>query len=235
MLPVNTRLFHVILLISLGLAPGMGSVSAASDSQAARLRRIILHSRHLGAHGMGYNRPSEFELSRKLTPADIPTLISLSREPDLRVGVQFALASQCDAAILPVRQAAAEHKMDFLDASDTMALISDFSGCTPEAQKKALGMGEELDRLRQEDYAKAMQEAKQQAENDARIQRNAVRMGDPNQAKNLTREEREEVFRRSLKAMGLSEDGPMTPEQKKLVDRMYRTMVLREPANPSPQ
>ena len=53
-------------------------------------------------------------------------------------------------------------------------------------------------------------------------------MLDPERAKDLTLKEREEVFRRSLKQMGLKEDGPMTPAQKDLVQRMYRTMVLGE-------
>jgi hypothetical protein len=35
--------------------------------------------------------------------------------------------------------------------------------------------------------------------------------------------------------MGLSEDGPMTPEQKELVQQMYRTMVLGEPGPAKPQ
>jgi hypothetical protein len=89
-------------------------------------------------------------------------------------------------------------------------------------------MREDLEKLRQDDQEKAEQEAKRQAAEDARIQENGLKMLDPQKAKTLTREEREEVFRRSLKAMGLSENGPMTPDQKKLVDRMYRTMVLGE-------
>ena len=72
------------------------------------------------------------------------------------------------------------------------------------------------------------EEAKEKAAEDARIQRNALKMLDPERAKDLTLKEREEVFRRSLKQMGLKEDGPMTPAQKDLVQRMYRTMVLGE-------
>ena len=66
------------------------------------------------------------------------------------------------------------------------------------------------------------------AAEDARIQRNALKMLDSEQAKNLTLKEREEVYRRSLKQMGLKEHGPMTPAQKDMVRRMYRTMVLGE-------
>ena len=36
------------------------------------------------------------------------------------------------------------------------------------------------------------------------------------------------MYRRSLKQMGLKEGGPMTPAQKVMVERMYRTMVLGE-------
>jgi hypothetical protein len=51
----------------------------------------------------------------------------------------------------------------------------------------------------------------------------------------LTHEERVEVYKRSLAAMGLSEDDLMTPEQKELVQQMYRTMVLGEPGPAKPQ
>jgi hypothetical protein len=209
--------------------------SVASDASPDRVRRIILASRRLGAHGLGYNDASLAELSHKLTREDIPTMIFFLPDRKLAIGVEFALASQCDEAILPVRDAASEHKLDFLAASDIMDLIAGFSGCTPDAQQTAVAMHAELDQLRQKDQARAEQEAKRQAEDDARIQRNGLKMLDPQQAKDLTRQEREEVYRRSLKAMGLSENGPMTPDQRKLVDRMYRTMVLGEPSAPEAQ
>jgi hypothetical protein len=81
---------------------------------------------------MGYNRQSQNVLSQKLTPVDVPTLIHLVADEDLRVGVQFALALQCEAAIIPVREAVVQHKMLFLDAEDVMRLIEDFAVCTPE-------------------------------------------------------------------------------------------------------
>ncbi len=196
------------------------------------VRLIILSSQHLGAHGMGYGTRSLAQLSRRLSPADIPTLISLAADRDLNVGVQFALASQCAAAILPVREAATQHKMDFFDASDTMDLIASFSGCTPAAHSKATEMHADLDKLRNEEYARIGEESKRKAADEQRIQRNGLKLLDPEQAKSLTREERLEVFRRSLAAMGLTEGGPMTPGQKKLVDRMYRSMVLDEIKTP---
>ncbi len=230
-------ILKVVLLIL--CSPGLGVATplpaASAYPSTPRVRHIILSSRHLGAHGLGYNSQSLWELSQKLTPADIPALISLLADRSLAVGVQFALASQCAAAIFPVRDAAVRRKVDFLDASDVMNLISEFEGCTPGTKEDALAMRAEIDKFRQEEQATAEQEARQRAEDDARIQRNALRMSDPKQAKELTREEREEVYRRSLKAMGLSENGPMTPQQRKLVDRMYRTMVLGQHGATTPQ
>ena len=184
---------------------------------------------------MGYSGQSLIELSKKLTPADIPALMPLVSDRELRTGVQFALASQCEPAIAPVREAAAQHRIDFLDASDVMELISGFEGCTLRARERARAAQVELETLRRDDQAKAQQKAKQQADDDARIQRNALKMTQhPGQAaQELSREEREEIYRRSLRAMGLKEDGPMTPQQKELVQRMYRTMVLGEPGPPS--
>jgi len=223
------RLFF--LLVALGsFAP---SCSAGVDPSSARLRSIILRSQQLGAHGMGYGERSLNELSRKLTPADVSVLISLLPDRVLSVGVQFALASQCEHVIPAVREAATSHKMGFLDASDVMSLISSFQGCTSQARSQAKEAQAELEARRRDEQAMAKRQAAERAMEYARIQQNGIRMMQGSKkTQELSRDEREEVFRRSLKAMGLSEDGPMTLQQRELVDRMYRTMVLGEPGNP---
>ena len=221
---------------------GLASLCLAANAQSPtpdlksieRVRLIILHSRHIGAHGTGYNDQSLNSLSKKLTPADVPTLIDLLADKNLIVGVQFALASQCGVAILPVREAAAQHKLSFLDAEDAMRLIEDFAVCTPEARQSASAMRSEIHGLGEAEHERLQEEARQKEADDARVQRNALKMMNPEQAKELTRTEREEVYRRSLKAMGLKEDGPMTPAQKDLVQRMYRTMVWGESGDRPP-
>ena len=224
--------FQLLILVLASLCLGANAESSAGNSESLeRVRRIILDSRHLGAHGMGYNNQSQNALSQKLTSADVPILIDLVADKDLHVGVQFALASQCDAAIIPVREAVMQHKMLFLDAEDIMRLIEDFAVCTQETQQRASAMRSEIHALGEAEQARLEQEANEKAVEDARIQRNALKMTDPQQAKELTRQEREEVYRRSLKAMGLKEDGPLTPAQKDLIQRMYRTMVLGESGN----
>src|SRR6267143_1211373 len=221
--------FQLLILVLASLCLGAYAESSAGNSESLeRVRRIILPSRHLGAHGMGYNNQSQNALSQKLTSADVPVLIDLVADKDLHVGVQFALASQCEAAIIPVREAVIQHKMLFLDAEDIMRLIEDFAVCTQETRQRASAMRSEIHALGEAEQARLEQEAKEKAVEDARIQRNALKMTDPQQAKELTRQEREEVYRRSLKAMGLKEDGPLTPAQKDLMQRMYRTMVLGE-------
>lgn len=229
---MNSRFALVTLVLA---AFSAVTPSSASNTSEARVRRIIISSRHLGAHGMGYGSRSLIELSKRLTPQDIPALISLAADRDLSVGVQFALASQCEAAILPVREAAIQHKLDFLDASDTMDLIATFSACSPQTRDRAIQMHAELDKVRDAEYARTKQELKQKSDDDAGVQRNGLKLLDPEQAKTLTREQRLEVFRRSLAAMGLTENGPMTPDQKQLVERMYRSMVLDEVKTPPNQ
>jgi len=227
------RLLAVIVLGSYCLAAYPQAPQTGNEA-TIRVRKAILNSRHLGAHGLGYNEQSMEALAKKLTPSDIPVLVKLLGDRDLRVGAQFGLASQCEAAIFPIRNAAVGHNMSFLDADDTMSLIESFSRCSPETHQRATAMRSEIHTLGEIDERKAAQEAKERAVEDQRIQNNGLKMLDPNQAKTLTRQEREEVYRRSLKAMGLTEDGPMTPEQRDLVQRMYRTMVSGESGNRPP-
>ena len=222
-----------LCLAALGLLLAPACPADDTPKSPVEVRRIILRTQHLGAHGMGYNTESLDELSRKLVPADIPVLIELLSDRRLRVGVSFALASQCDAAIAPARDAAVQHKMDFMDAQDVMDLIAGFAACSPESQSKAAAMRAELNTLREADQAKIAEESKKREADDARIQENGLKMLDPKQAATLTRKEREEVYHRSLKAMGLDENGPLTPQQKDMVDRMYRTMVLGEHGIPN--
>ncbi len=210
---------------ALGYAPQTPSEPSAAGQ---RLRRIILDSRHMGAHGLGYNEQSLKELSVKLRPGDIPHLLELAADRQLHVGAEFALASQCEASIVPVKEAAVEHTLSFLDAEDTLSLIEHSDVCTAEVRKRAAAAGSEIRTIEDAETIRAQQQAEADKVEDTRIQANGLKMLDPAQAKTLTRQEREEVFRRSLKAMGLSEDSPMTPGQKDLVQRMYRTMVLGE-------
>ncbi len=232
----SMRLRFVHLLCFAGFAfAALATPAADAPKSSAEIRHIVLHSRHLGAHGIGYGERSLVELSGNILPADIPLLISLLSDRGLRTGIEFALASQCEPAILPVREAAIQHKLDFLAAQDVMDLIAHFRACSPETQAHAIAMRSELDGLRDADYAKTEEESKKRASEDARIQANGLKLLDPKQAATLSRQEREAVYHRAVKAMGINENGPVTPQQKNMLNRMYRTMVLGEPSHPKPQ
>jgi hypothetical protein len=229
---VSSRFITSLLFGSFCLAANISLLFA--QAPVGRVRVTILYSRHMGAHGMGYNDRSLLELSQKLSPADVPSMMALLADRKVRVGAQFALASQCGASIRPVGDAARHHVMSFLDASDVLDFISSYQRCPPDVRQQARAMRDELDKLRQEDEARTAQEAKRAGEDDARIQQNGLKMMDPQRAKELTRQEREEVYHRSLKAMRLDENGPLTPAQKQMVDRMYRTMVLGQTGSSPP-
>ncbi len=230
---MKTAVLIFVLISTSGFALAQRTSSAQSE-EAQRLRRIILYSRHIGAHGMGYNEASLKTLSAKLTSTDIPLLIGLAEDTQLRVGAQFALASQCDDAIVPVKEAAAEHKISPLDAEDTLSLIESSGICTEVVRTRAAAAVSEIRAISEAEALQAQKQADINAAEDARIQANGLKMLDPVQSKTLTRQEREEVFQRSLKAMGLSQTNPLTPAQKDLIQRMYRTMVLGESATTRP-
>jgi len=58
----------------------------------------------------------------------------------------------CDSA---GARGSSPHKVDFLDASDVMNLVSDFAGCTAQTQQKALETRAELGKLREQEYARS--------------------------------------------------------------------------------
>lgn len=233
---MSVRSELLVLILAAACVAEAGPLAQPARSKA-ELKKIILHTRHFGAHGMGYNDRSLFQLSRAITPADIPNLISLLDENGdilkddvyVLVGARFALASQCDAAIMPLQQAAEQNEhIAWSDADDILELMAGFQGCEPATQAKARAVKSEIHAAAEQRLATEHQRLQEKAADDARIQKNALKMSDPKQKKTLTRAEREEVFRRSVKAAGL--ENPQTPEQKALVDRMYRTLVLDEPS-----
>ena len=166
----NSRSFVILVLAGFCVAANAQSQAGHAES-VDRIRSIILGSQHLGAHGMGYNDQSLNTLSQKLTPADIPVLIDLLSDKDLRIGIQFGLASQCEAALFPVRHAALDHKMAFLDAEDTMRLVESFASCPAKVKQEAAAMRSEIHSLSETEHRKVMQGAQDNAAEDARIQR----------------------------------------------------------------
>lgn len=232
LVPMKLRPAFALGLTSLWLSACTLSSSEQPES-VPQVRRILLQSRHLGAHGMGYNTQSEEQLSRELTPSDIPALLDLVAENEIGFGAQLGLASQCEAAIIPVRETVTQGKLSFPDAEDIMGLIENSTTCASPARQQASAMRSELHSLEEAEHERLTRIKQAAAALDARIQENGLKLMDPNRAKELTRQEREEVYQRSLKAIGLKEVGPLTPAQKEWIQQMHRTMVLGNPGRVS--
>ena len=215
----------VFLLVGALLCAPFELFAQNRDDQHKRVRDIVLQSRQWGAHGLGYGKQSLHDLARKLVPPDIPTLIDLLGEQKLKTGVQFALAAQCEAAIFPIKEAITTGKIHAADAIEVMGLMSSFQGCAAQAQIEARETRRDIVAAQAQERTKAQEQVRQKNENDARIQRNTLKIMQGT-AQDLSRAEREEAYRRSLKQLGLSEGKPMTPEQQALARRMYQTMVL---------
>jgi hypothetical protein len=214
------------LAVALMVAASLSAMGSEADD--ARLRKIILHSRHWGAHGLGYNSESMKEMARKLNASDVASLILLLQERKISVGAEFALASQCEAAIEPLHRAAEEKKAEFMASEEVMDLIGGNDDCPAQARKTAQEMKVELAAMREAEDERVVAEARKREANDQRIQENGLKMMDPARRGELTLEERKEVFERSVKAAGL--EHPTTAAQKEMVDRMYRTRVLEDKA-----
>src|SRR5260370_2465869 len=165
----------VAILALAGFCVAANAQSPAGHAESVeRVRRVILESQHLGAHGMGYDDQSLNTLSQKLTPADISVLIDLLRDKDLRIGIQFGLASQCEAALFALRDAALDHRMPFFDAEDTMRLVESFAGCTAKAKQGAAAMRSEIHSLIEADHRRIMQQSKYNAPADPLTHRNPL-------------------------------------------------------------
>ena len=116
---------------------------------------------------MGYSSQSLNTLSQKLTSTDVPTLIDLAAEKNLRVGVQFALASQCGAALIPFRGAVLQHKITFLYGKEVIRLIEDFSFCTPKTKDRAVAIRSGIHLLDEAKQRQLEEAAKAKAAEDA--------------------------------------------------------------------
>jgi len=220
-----------MIKITIAFLLAMNYSQAGSPTHLEHVRQILLNSRHIGAHGEGYNSDSLKELSGNLSSSDIPDLLQLYRSSDMRVGVIFALASLCQPGKNTVLQAVKQGTVDETDATDCMRLISVFDHCDDKTRRTAISSIPEIKKLADERNALARKHSLEEDQKDKRIQKNSLKILDPNQAKTLSQEEREEVFRRSVKAAGL--DGPRTPAQEEMYQRMYSTMVLGKPSKPS--
>jgi hypothetical protein len=134
----------VLLMAFAQLLPSRVEAGASTERDA--IRKILLGSRHLGAHGLGYNAQSQAELAKQLSPAAVPTLLTLLvHDQETSTGAIFGLASQCGAAIMPILDAAQRRTIPYI--RDALTQMEHAAVCSPSDQQRAVEARMELDRI----------------------------------------------------------------------------------------
>ena len=215
----------VALLFGIGASVAFPvSSSAASED---RVRDAIVKSQRLGPHGLGYNRDSLVALSKSLTPDDLPAMLGLLKsESSSKTGVVFALASQCGAAIAPLLEEASHDDFSLAqmaDARDALRILAGFDRCSPADRDAARSAGVKLERLERRQIERVMESVRTHREEDARVQKNALKLLNPEKAKEVTLEECIEVVMRSRAALQ-GEEGRQT-SRKSVDDTLSRNAI----------
>ena len=203
----------VVLLIFWGLLCVWLPAEAAHAMEREAVRRILLESRHLGAHGLGYNAQSQLELAKKLPSQSIPVLLDLlTHDKDARAGAIFGLASQCGAAIEPIKRVVASAAVPLLywsDLQEALALIERGSLCSREDKRRAAEAGATLGQRIEAEYDERRQAAQAEKARQAALTKRGLLMLDPEGRKSVSINECLELVWESTKAMGID---PTTSE-----------------------
>lgn len=222
---MRERMACAVLLLgigALGLFPEYGSANSEE-----RVRDALIRSQRLGVHGLGYNRDSLLTLSKTLTPGDVPAILQLfTSASQWQTGATFALASQCGTSIAPLMAAVSQNEFPLSrlsDAREALRLLAEFERCTDADREEARAAMGRIDRLEQERIDRLIRSSRQRREADARIENNALKLLNPEQAGDVTLEECIEVVMHSRAAMRGETSGK--PRSKSVDDTLSRNAI----------
>lgn len=193
-------------------------------------------------------------MKQRLSERDIPALLAIlqrgnSMAPEDTYNDRYneahaaawGLASLCGKSVAPVVAAVKAGQLDTMALIDHHPLrwIETFSrtpsGCSTQDAGSAAAAEKEIERFiqarRASEQAKHAQRQAIEDETRNRINENGLKMLTPEKSQ-LTLDQRDEVFRASVKALGLDHE-PLTPEQRAMVQTMYENMVLQQGRQPS--
>ena len=194
-----------LVLASVQLIPSLSMAESSKERDA--IRQIILGSRHLGAHGFGYNTQSQAELAKRLSPAAIPTLLDLLvHDKETQVGAIFGLASQCGAAIMPILDAAQLHavsSVNLRDLRDSLTLMERAEVCSTSDQQRAGEAIKTLDRIIEDETATRRQAVDEQRARQAEITRHGILMLDPERRQSVSPNDCLALVWESVRAAGI--------------------------------
>lgn len=180
----------------------------AGSADIDRVRRAILQSRQVGAHGLGYGERSLNDLYRSLKPKDIPVLIALldHKNRDIAIGASFGLAAQCGAAIDPIyglAQAPGAELRRYGEARETLERVSRFARCPDAERKRAAETAAKLESMEQAALARRSAEIERRNAEDKRLQGEGMKMLDPAQRSQVSLDDCLAVVERNRKATGI--------------------------------
>ena len=209
----------LLVLATVQLLPSLGTTESSTERDATR--QILLGSRHLGAHGLGYNAQSQAELAKQLSPAAIPTLLNLLvHDRETQVGAIFGLASQCGAAIMPILDAAQRHavpSINLSDLRDALTLMERAEVCSTSDQQRAGEAIKTLDRIIEDENVKRRRAVDEQTARQAEITRHGLLMLDPEGRESVSVNDCLAVVWESVRAAGI--DPTKSESSQRLLNR----------------
>lgn len=206
------------------------SFAATADAPHSRadVYKIVKGAKTFGPRGYGYTFKSLDRLSERLTLADAPVLLALLQDSDTATGASFGLAALCGDGLSALTPAIENDPRLPLDrARDILNTVQRFPKCTAEDRNTAEDMNALIDAAFEKRQAHALAAQKAAQEELEEHNRRQLKQLDPALRKTLSAEERTQILEENTRALGL--DGPRTPEQEILYQKMKRTLMGPSP------
>jgi len=206
------------------------SFAASADTPRSQdaVYKIVKNAKTFGPHGYGYTLKSLDKLSERLTPADTQALISLLKDSDTATGASFGLAALCGDGLSALSPAIDNDPRLPLDrARDILNTVRHFPKCTGEDRSRAEDLNAQIDAAFERRRAHALAAQKAAQEELEQHNRRQLKQLDPDLRKTLSAEERAQILEDNARALGL--DGPRTPEQEMLYQKMKQALMGTSP------
>jgi hypothetical protein len=206
------------------------SFAATADTPRSRdaVYKIVKGAKTFGPRGYGYTFKSLDKLSERLTAADAPALLTLLQDSDAATGASFGLAALCGDGLSALSPAIDNDPRLPLDrARDILNTVQRFPKCTAEDRSTAEALNPRIDAAFEKRQAHALAAQKAAQEELEQHNRRQLKQLDPDMRKTLSAEERAQILEENTRAIGL--DGPRTPEQEILYQKMKQTLMGPSP------
>lgn len=206
------------------------SFAALADAPRSQdaVYKIVKSAKTFGPRGYGYTFRSLDKLSERLNATDAPALLALLQDSDAATGASFGLAALCGDGLSALTAAIENDPRLPLDrARDILNTVQRFPKCTGDDRSRAEDLNALIDTAFEKRQAHALAAQKAAQEELEQSNRRQLKQLDPDLRKTLSAEERTQILEDNARALGL--DGPRTPEQEILYQKMKQTLMDTSP------